>query len=308
MKQIASLFLAAAACLALADCRLHREETNSAHSPVVATVGRQKITLDALNAEMTAPSPRDPGAHQAAADATLRNMIARDILSQAARRRGLDKTPTFERAKARIVDTMLVQALEQRLAAEAPPPTRAQAQQFMAARPDTFARRKIFVLDQLRMARPSDPALIAALGPMKSLDQIAALLTANRVPFQRDTAKLDAVGADPALIAALAKLPAGELFVLPQGQILSVNQIKGSSVVPFTGEPAIAYAQKTLAAQQSQSAVQVGLKALFVKAAKQVKLAKGYAGADPMAALTSPSAARAVSAPNTGAATTSGGG
>jgi hypothetical protein len=231
-------------------------------------------------------------AHRQGAEANaLRDIIARDIMASAARARGLDRTPAFRREEVRITDTLLAQALQQKLAATPPPTTRAEALAFMGAHPDLFAARKIFTLDQIRLAPPADPALLKALSGLTSLDQIAAALAQSKTPFQRDTAQLDAVDAAPALVEALAKAPPGQLFVLPQGAILSINQIKATRIEPFAGEPAIAYAQKVLTTQANRDAVQNGLKALFAKAAKQVKVAKGYELANPTLDLNAPSRA-----------------
>jgi hypothetical protein len=215
-------------------------------------------------------------------------MIARDIMAKAARAQGLDRTPAFRRQMTRITDTLLAQSLQEKLAAAPPPASRAQALAFMGAHPDLFAQRKIFTLDQIRLAPPSDPGLLKALSGLTSLDQIAGALAQSKTPFQRDTARLDAIGAAPTLVEALTKAPPGQLFVLPQGPILSINQIKATRVEPFSGEQAIAYAQKLLTTQADRGAVQNGLKALFAKAAKQVKVAKGYELANPTLDLDSP--------------------
>jgi EpsD family peptidyl-prolyl cis-trans isomerase len=254
----------------------------------VATVEGRQITKAELDAEM-AGAPAPDAAHRPGAEANvLRDIIARDIMAKAARAQGLDRTPAFRREAARLTDTLLAQALQEKLAAAPPPTTRAQAMAFMGAHPDLFAQRKIFVLDQIRMAPPSDPTLLKALSGLTSLDQIAVALAQSKTPFQRDTAQLDAIGAAPALVEALAKAPPGQLFVLPQGAILSINQIKATRVEPFAGEPAITYAQKILTTQADRGAVQNGLKALFAKAAKQVKVAKGYELANPTLNLDAP--------------------
>ncbi len=291
MKPWASAALTAAACLALAECKLPWAPTAGAAPQVVATVQGRQITKEDLDVEM-AGSPAPDTAHRRGAEANaLRDIIARDIMAGAARAQGLDRTPAFRREEARVTDTLLAQAFQEKLAAAPPPPTRAQALAFMGAHPDLFAQRKIFALDQIRLAPPSDPALLKALSGLTSLDQIVAALSQSKTPFQRDTAQLDAVGAAPALVDALVKAPAGQLFVLPQGAILSINQIKATRVEPFTGEPAIAYAQKVLTSQADRGAVQNGLKALFAKAAKQVKVAKGYELANPTLNLVTPSLA-----------------
>jgi EpsD family peptidyl-prolyl cis-trans isomerase len=287
MNPWAKLALIAGACAALADCK-PPWPTAPARDPVLATVGGRKITAEDLKAEMATAPATDAAHRKMAEESVLRDMIARDILAQAARAQGLDKTAAFQRDKARLVDTLLVQSLQRKLAATAAAPTPAQAQAFMASHPDIFAQRKIFTLDQIRMAPPSDPALVKALGGQTSLDQIAQILTRNKVAFQRNAASLDALGAQPELVEALAKVPPGQLFVLPQGGVLAVNQIIGAKTVPFTGPEAQAYAQKILSAEGTQTAVQSGLKAIFVKSAKQVKIAKGYEASDPVASLGPP--------------------
>jgi EpsD family peptidyl-prolyl cis-trans isomerase len=258
---------------------------------VVATVQGRQITKADLDAEMAGAPPPDAAHRQGAEASALRDIIARDIMAGAARAQGLDRTPDFRREEARLSDTLLARALQEKLAAAPPPTTRAQALAFMGAHPDLFAQRKIFALDQIRLAPPSDPNLLKALSGLTSLDQIAGALAQSKTPFQRDTAQLDAVGAAPNLVEALVKAPPGQLFVLPQGAILSINQIKAVRVEPFSGEPAIAYAQKVLSTQADRGAVQNGLKALFAKAAKQVKVAKGYELANPTVNLDTPAPA-----------------
>jgi len=289
MKPWASLALTAAACATVANCKLPWTPAAGGASQVVATVQGRQITKEDLDAEMAGTSAPDAAHRQGAEASALRDMIARDIMAKAARAQGLDRTPAFRRQVARLTDTLLAQALQEKLAASPPPASRTQALAFMAGHPDLFAQRKIFTLDQIRLAPPSDPGLLKALSGLTSLDQIAAALAQSKTPFQRDTAQLDAIGAAPALVEALTKAPPGQLFVLPQGPILSINQIKATRVEPFSGEPAIAYAQKILTTQSDRGALQNGLKALFVKAAKQVKVAKGYELANPTLDLDSPS-------------------
>lgn len=284
MTRLARLTLVAGACAAVAACKLPWP-TPAPRDPVIATVGSSRITKGDLAAEMANAPNADPARRQAMEQSVLRDMIARDILAQAAHAQALDKTPAFQRDRTRLVDNLLAQALQRKLAASAAAPGQVQTEQFMTSHPDIFAQRKIFTLDQIRMAPPSDPALVKTLGEQTSLDQIAALLTLHKVPFQRAAASLDALGAQPELVEALAKVPPGQLFVLPQGGALSVNVIMGAKTVPFVGPEADAYAQKILTAQNTQAAVQSGVKAIFVKAAKTVKLTKGYEAADPVAAL-----------------------
>jgi EpsD family peptidyl-prolyl cis-trans isomerase len=294
MKLWVGVALAVAGVGALAGCTGHKTPTGQ----VVATVGDREITLREVRAELGAFNSADPKALKAAEATALRNIIGRDILAAEARKEGLDKTPDFAVQKERMLDSLLVQTLQQKIASEIPPITKEEAQRFIAANPDIFAQRKVFVLDQLQMPRPTDPTLIKALEPLKTFEQIQALLTERKVPFKRVNAVLDAVGADPRLIAAVIKVAPGDLFVLPTNQIVTVNQVKETKVVPFTGDQAVRYAQQLLIRQRTQEAIQKRFQDLFQAQGKNIKFSKDFAPlTGPLAGKGAPPAAVAPAAP-----------
>ena len=248
---------------------------------VAATVGGQEITLRDLRAEMSGVQISDPKVMKQAEVTTLRNIVGRTVLAKAAVDQGIDKTPDFAIAKKRLLDNLLVQSLQNKIASQAPAVTREEADRFVAGHPDIFAQRKIFSVDYIRMARPSDPSIIKALEPLKTLEQVDAQLTQEKVPHQRGAGPLDSVGADPRMIDAIVKLPPGELFVIPAGNMLLVNNIKDTKIVPFTGPQATDYAQKLLTKQRIQEAVNRDFNKIMVAAAPTVKFNKDYAPPTP---------------------------
>ncbi len=244
---------------------------------VAATVGGQEITVRDLRSEMNGAQISDPKAMKQAEEATLRNIVGRTVLAKAAIDQGVDKTPDFAIAKKRLIDGLLVQSLQNKIAGQVPAVTREEADRFVAAHPDIFSQRKIFAIDFIQMPRPTDPAVIKALQPLKTLEQVDSQLTAEKIPHQRSTGNLDAVGADPRMIDAITKLPSGEIFVIPRGNMLLVNQIRDTKIQPFTGSEASDYAQKLLTKQRSQEAVNRQFNAIITKAAPTVKFNKDYA-------------------------------
>ena len=259
---------------------------------VAATVDGQEITVRDLRAEMNDAQISDPKAMKQAEQATLRNIVGRTVLAKAAIDQGVDRTPDFAIAKKRLVDGLLVQSLQNKIAAQSPPVTKDEADRYVVAHPDIFSQRKIFALDYIRMPRPSDPAVIKALEPLKTLEEVDAQLTAEKIPHQRATGNLDAVGVDPRMIEAFVKLPPGELFVLPVGNALMVAQIKDSKIVPFEGPQASDYAQKLLTKQRVQEAINRQFNAIITKAAPTVRFNKDYAAPAPAPAkVTAPAAA-----------------
>jgi EpsD family peptidyl-prolyl cis-trans isomerase len=274
MKRWAGLALAVAGGVALSSCD---QSGKVPTGQVVATVGHHEITMRDVQAELGAYKAPDPKSLKAAEATALRNIIGREVLAEEARKERLDKTPDFAIAKQRAIDSLLVESLQKSIASQVPAATTDDAQRFMQDHPDIFAQRKIFTLDQLQMPRPSDANLIKALEPLKTFDQIQALLTSRNIPFKRVDTSLDAVGADPRLVAAIVKLPPAELFVLPSGQIITVNLVKDTKVVPFTGDKAVAFAQQFLTRQNTQQAVQRRVQQLFADQEKTIKYSKDFA-------------------------------
>jgi len=244
---------------------------------VVATVGDREITMRELNAETPTVANPDPRAHKAAQMGALQNIVARTVLAKAAIDQGIDKTPEFQLVKQRAIDTLLAQSLEAKIAASVPKVTKDDADRFINEHPDIFAQRKIFSVDQIRMARPSDPAIIKKLEPLKTLEDIETLLNQEKIPFQRAAGNIDAVGVDPRMIDAIVKLPAGEVFVIPSNDAVLVNQIKDTKIVPFAGPQAVDYATQVMTRQRTQEAVGRQVSALYGKAKPTVHFNKDYA-------------------------------
>jgi EpsD family peptidyl-prolyl cis-trans isomerase len=297
MKRWQGVALAISSCGLLAGCDGGQKAPTG---QVVATVGKQEITMRDLRAEMGAFNAPDPKALKAAEKSALNNIIGRDILADEARKEQIDRTPDFAIAKQRAIDGLLAQALDQKVASQVPPATKDDAQQFVTSHPDIFAQRKIFVLDQVQMARPSDPALAKTLGSLKTLDEIQAVLTERKIPFKRVEATLDAVGADPRLVESLLKLHPDDLFILPTGQAFTVNVIKETRIVPFTGDQATAFAQQFVTRERTQEAVQRRNRELFAARKNDVKFSKDFAEMQPAEA--TPAAAPAAAAPASAAA------
>jgi EpsD family peptidyl-prolyl cis-trans isomerase len=278
MKRFRGGLAAAAVSMALAGCHFPWEADDTAPTgQVVAKIGDREITLREVHSEMGDASVPDPKARKSAELVALNNIIGRTLLANAAREQGIDKTPDFAIQKTRALDSALVQALQEKLAGAVPAPTRQEAQDFVNSHPDMFAERKVFTVDQIRMPRPSDPAILKSLEPLKTLEQIESLLKADNIPYQRAGGSLDAVGADPRMIDQIVKLPPNEVFVIPGGNGLLVNQIRDTKVIPFTGEPAIDYASKYLTRERTQESIKKSFNRLMAGGVDKIRFNKDYA-------------------------------
>jgi EpsD family peptidyl-prolyl cis-trans isomerase len=230
----------------------------------------------------------DPKIRKAAEQQALQMIVARTILADEARKQQLDKTPDFALQQQRATDTLLAQALQNKTATAVPAPTDDEAQRFITDHPDIFAQRKIFVVDTIRMARPTDPNLVKGLEPLKTLPDVDAYLTAHNIDNGRTSGNIDAVGADPRLVDQIVKLPPNEVFLYPgPNGVLLVNQIREVRVVPFQGDDATKYAIALLKKQRTQEAVARQMRQIVQADAKQVQYNEAYRPA-PQAAPAAP--------------------
>jgi EpsD family peptidyl-prolyl cis-trans isomerase len=281
MKSSRATALIALTCLALGACRFPGIPglSHGGKAPtgqVAATVDGKEITVLELQAELAGVNTPDAQSRKAAEQAALGRIITRTALADAARKQQLDKTPDFALQQKRLIDNLLAQTLEAKLAKAVPPPTTEEAQRFVTDHPDIFAQRKIFVIDTIRMAQPKDPNVLKGLEPLKTLPDVENYLTAQHIEHARASGDLDAVGADPKTIDMLVKRPAGDVFIFPANGVLLINQIRETHVVPFEGDPATKYALAYLTRQRTQEAVRREAGELVAAAAKTVRYNDAY--------------------------------
>jgi EpsD family peptidyl-prolyl cis-trans isomerase len=251
---------------------------------VVATVQGREVTLRELNLELGGAAPSDPKARKLLEQEALNRIIARKILAKAAVDQGIDKTPDFIVQRGRQIETILAQDLQSKWAAQVPPATPEEAKAYVAAHPDIFAERKIWLVDQIRIGRPRDPAALKALQPLKTLPQVEAQLNQLHIPYQTLQTIFDTVGEDPKFAESIAKLPAGEIFIFPAGEGFLINQIRETKIAPLTGDPATKYAQNLMNRQRTQDVLRRQTAEMMDKARQDVHFNAQYAPAKPVAA------------------------
>jgi EpsD family peptidyl-prolyl cis-trans isomerase len=288
--------LGAVACLALTGCS---DKPKEPKGQVIATVGKEEITAIDLRNEMGSVSIPDPKMRRAVEQRALDSIITRKWLAQAAEKAKIDKTPEYAQQKARLEEALLVQTWQNKIAKMVPPPTSEEANAFMQQHPEMYAQRQIFVAEQLRMVRPANNQVLEAMRPLNTMEQVEQFLTANRIPYQKGEFRFDAVQIGPQLTAQINKLPPNEVFVIPSGNLLLVNRLKETVVVPFTGQQATQHALNYLRSTRTQEAIRRQFGSVMQGAKEQVKYSKAYQPAPPQkaAAQPKPAAAPAAAAP-----------
>lgn len=282
------------ACIALSSCGLVGGGAKAPKGQVVATVNGEEITVTELNREIGGAAPADAEQRKAMEQAALQSIISRKLVAQAAKEQKLDKTPAFAQQELQTKESMLVGAMQRKIAAAVPNPSRAEAEKFVADHPHMFAERRVMVVDQIVVAQFS-PALMKEFEPLTTLEQVEGVLGRENLDFQRTTTVLDTLNAPEDLTTTLMKLPPGEIFVFPRGNAVFVNQIRESRTLPFTGERAVNYATAGIKQMRTQEAVARQLETIRKAADEKITYNEKYKPAPAKPAAKTPAAP----APNT---------
>ena len=268
--------LIAFTCLALGACKFPHGAPKAPTGQVAATVDGKEITVRDLNTELAGRLPTDPKQQKLAQQQALQAIVNRKLLAMAAAKQGLQKTPEFALQQQRLNDTLLAETLQQKLAEAVPAPTPEEVSAYIAANPDTFAQRKIFAIDQIQIPGQITQDKVNMFRPVKTMEEAQAVATTNHLAFRRGDVTLDAVGVDPRVVASILKLPANEVFVIPENAALLINVVRGVTVQPLTGAPATKYATEFLKRQRTQEAVIRQMQGVIAAGAKVVAYNAAY--------------------------------
>lgn len=277
MRTACVAFLALAVCLPLSGCGGGKAPTGQ----VAARVGNEEVTIQEVQAELAGYNAPDAKTRKLAEQRALQNIVARKLLAQAATKAGVAKTPEFALQKQRMEEGLLVQSWQNSLIKAVPNPAPEEVQQFITQHPDYYANHKLFVVDQLRIPQITDPKIIEELKPLNSLEAIGQVLTSHNIRYSSAEATIDSLTVDPKVLEQISKLPPGEVFVIPSGNMLVANKIKDTKVVPLPNGLAVKHATQVIKTQRGQESVRRQFAAVVSNPKAKVVYNKNYAPPSP---------------------------
>ena len=202
---------------------------------VAAVVNGDEITLKEINAEM-AGANIPPGADTKEIQrSALQRIVERRLLAQSASEDGLDTSPEYLIRSRQINDALLVQLLGQRAEKSFQVPDQKTIDKFMADNPSMFGGRKMYVVDRIQFALPSDMKQLKVLESAHSMAEVAGKLNSLGIRFERGAAKMDSAQLGQQRLDQILALPDGEPFVIPENGMVTVAVITGES--PIVGNP-----------------------------------------------------------------------
>ncbi len=267
-KKIVSSSALLAVLLAASACQ------KKAEGQVVAVVNGEEITLNELNAEiaeMNLPANADK---QAARAQILQKMIDRRLLAQAAKEAGIDRDPNYISQERRMDEQLLVSMYGKKAMDTVPVPGNAEVDKFIAEHPAMFADRTRYALNQLQFDMPADANRLKELESANSIEDVATRLTAMGIKFEQGKGALDSAVVPEQVISRINSLPAGEPFIVPQGNKVVVSVVTGTEKVALPPERARPIAAQALRAQSLNKIGEDRLKEAKAKA--KIEYQAGY--------------------------------
>ena len=242
---------------------------------VVATVDGQEITASELRMEM-GNAPSDPNAAAAQQQAALQGLISRKLLVAEAKRRELEKSPVASMYRARAEDLALIQLLQMSIASGVPKVSDDEVKDYISSHPASFAERRLISVDQLLVGK-IDRKVIQQMEPLKTMPEIEALLTNNKVQYVRSAAVLDTLNLSPEAAAKIGGMPNDEIVAVPNGSGVQVARIVSSRVEPLSGEEAERIARLLLMQQRGATQVRTAMEDVVKNGQSKVHINPAYA-------------------------------
>lgn len=259
---------------------------------VVATVNGAEITSLELRSELGGFGSRDPEVMKLAQQQALQQIIMRKLLAQEAKKEKLDKSTDYTLQQHRAEEGLLAGLYQRKISAAIAQPDRQAAQSYVAGHPDMFGNRRVYFVNQV-IAAPNNVAP-DRLRPLKTLDAVRALMEAEGIQYQENAVVLDTLSTNPDLVALINRMPANEIFVVPQQGSLIFNQITGQRATPFQGDMANAYATNVLRTTAAQTTFAKKIEAIRKAAESKIVYSDAY---KPPAQKPKPAVAAAKTAP-----------
>lgn len=271
------------ALILLASCTACQKK---AEGQTVAVVNDEEITASELNAELANANIPEGADKKAVTNRILQGLIDRRLLAEQARKDGIDRSPDFIARERRMREELLIGMMANRTLDTSKLPTDAEISAFQAKQPQAFANREVWKLEQLQYDTPQDKGVQDRIIATKTLEQLAAVLSAAGIPFQRASNQLVTSAIPSELYPQLTRLQPGEPFIVPAGAKSVASSIVSREPAPLVGPNARTEAVNAIRRQNSTTALQQRLKDL--KASAKIEYKEGFG--PPASATTTPPA------------------
>jgi len=258
-----SLVSLAAVCAALllAGCGA---DAPTADSQVAVRVNKGEISVHQVQAVLKRQPRLLAEQGEAAAGKVLEALIDQELAAQAAVDKGLERDPDVVQALALARREVLARAYQEQLANAAVGPTSDEVDRYYASRPEVFAQRRLYTIQEFAVeASPAQAAGLADLAQRaRGADEVDKLLNDAGLKH-RGRRFVQAAEDVPAIVLGpLAKLDKGQSLAVTQGAVPRVFTVLDVQSAPIERRQAADSIAAYLSNERRRQLVAPAMKAL----------------------------------------------
>jgi EpsD family peptidyl-prolyl cis-trans isomerase len=287
-------------CLALlAGCG--KSEDKKSASQVAARVNSEEITVHQVNNVLARNPNLSPELGARAKREIVERLIDQELAKQQAIEKKLDRSPAVVRAIEAAKDEILARAYLQQLAAALEKPTAEEIRKYYAEHPELFAQRRLYVLEEIALARKEGIAaeLRQRAAKARSMQEIGEWLKSREIQYAVNRGERAAEQVPLEMLPQLNEMKDGEIEVVELGERVNVIRVVATKPAPMDEASAAPRIEQFLAARRSNELIAEEMKRLkgeakieylgeFSGAGEPKPVAAAPAAAQPADAATSP--------------------
>jgi EpsD family peptidyl-prolyl cis-trans isomerase len=222
---------------------------------VIAHVGQDEITQQELENEFRLANVPADKRDDAVTKRALIEIMTRKAVARQAIAAKIDREPTIQLDLLREKEQMLARSLMQRkLSGQVAGVGQSDLDQFISAHPTQFAKRVVFVTDQIEI--PAQ-ALTAELGTAtkdaKSLAQVEQALSGLKIAFRRSSGSLDSASLPPQVLQQLQAQHGDDVFFVRAASGGVFFKITETKSLPLTGADASNLARQMITKEKAEA-------------------------------------------------------
>jgi EpsD family peptidyl-prolyl cis-trans isomerase len=251
MPSARALLLAPAVAMMIVACG--KEDGTKTATQVAAKVNQEEITVHQLNNAMAQFRNLNPEQQKAATRQVLERMIDQELLVQKAIEKKLDREPRVMQSIEASRRQILSQSYVEQLSAQAQRPSADEIRKFYGERPELFAERKIYRLQELAIparAEITTQLLEEQIRKAKSLNDVVAWLKSLNVPFSANSTVKAAEQLPLEVVPRLAQLQVGQVMLMPAQQGYLLVQVAATEKQPLDEKQAQPFIEQFLTNQK----------------------------------------------------------
>ena len=282
--------------LALAGCGADKE----AATQVAVKVNKEEISVHQINNVLNRAGNLPPDQMKTASRQVLERLVDQELLVQKAIEKKLDREPKAMRALEEARRDILARGYMESIVTGTAKATPEEIAEYYAKRPELFAERRIYNLQEMTIAGDSAnllPKLQEQLGKTRNLSGIVAWLTSQNIPFGGNVTTKAAEELPLELLPRFHQMKDGQIGVLPAKDGVLMVQLTASRTEPVDQKAATPFIEQFLFNQKKIEVSNKELKQLREQA--KIEYLGDFAKTEdaPKAAATQPAAPVAAVAP-----------